>query len=342
MKAKKFLLAKRPTGEPKVTDFEAVQEELPPVCDGEILLESVYLSVDPYMRYMSESLPLGSIMPSTVIARVVESKHANYKVGDNVIAAYGWRSHFVVDPEKPFSAIVGMKQTKLQILPDFGGVPTSLALGILGMPGVTALYGLTKLTQPEAGETLVVSGAAGAVGSIVGQIGKILDMNVIGFAGTDSKVEWLKELGFDYAYNYKKISIKEALKESAPCGVDVYFDNVGGQISYDVFSKMNTFGRVSLCGAISSYNDMGDTSKPPLAPAIQLPAIANQLSIHGFLVTRWLNEWQDGVKQLLGYFKKGKLKYRETITEGFDNMPQAFIDVLRGENTGKALVKANL
>uniref|UniRef100_A0A0A9YWR2 Prostaglandin reductase 1 n=1 Tax=Lygus hesperus TaxID=30085 RepID=A0A0A9YWR2_LYGHE len=341
MKGKKFLLAKRPVGEPKVTDFEAVEEELPPVGKGEVLLESVYLSVDPYMRYKSESIPLGTIMPCQAVARVTESKNPAYKVGDNVIAAYGWRSHIVTDPEKLISTFDG-SISKAQVLPDFGGVPTSLALGVLGMPGVTALFGLIKLTAPKAGETLVVSGAAGAVGSIVGQIGKILGLKVIGFAGADDKVEWLKELGFDYAYNYKKISVKDALKESAPKGVDVYFDNVGGQISYDVCLRMNTFGRVSLCGAISSYNDMGDTSKPPLAPAIQIPAIGNQLSIHGFLVTRWLNEWQDGIKQLLGYVKQGKLKYRETITEGFDNMPQAFIDILRGENTGKAIVKANL
>ncbi|BET01008.1 prostaglandin reductase 1-like [Nesidiocoris tenuis] len=340
MQMKKYILKSHPVGEPKVSDFELVTEEVPALKDGEILLESVFLSVDPYMRYKASMIPQGGVMPGQVVARVADSKNAAYKKGVHVLASCGWQSHVVGDPEKMKSSFDDSKD-RLTILPDMGGVSPSLALGVLGMPGITALYGLIDLTQPKAGETLVVSGAAGAVGSVVGQIGKILGMKVIGFAGADDKVAWLKdELGFDYAYNYKTTTVAKALKESAPDGVDVYFDNVGGQIAYDVMLRMKQFGRVSCCGAIASYNDLGVPSKPPLAPAVQIPIISNQLSCHGFIVTRWMNKWQEGVLQLLGYVKQGKLKYKETVTDGFEKMPNAFIELLRGANTGKAIVKA--
>lgn len=245
-------------------------------------------------------------------------------------------------------------------------IPISARLGVLGMTGLSAYFGLLELCAPKANETIVVSGAAGAVGSIVGQIGKILNCRVIGLAGSAEKCDWLKdELNFDVAIDYKNENIDEALREATPNGIDVYFDNVGGELSAIVMSQMNEFGRVAVCGSISTYNLKTTKSKfgffsnddfffyycswikidaiffvfkatiIPLQPII----IAKQLKVEGFIVSRWFNRWTEGVVQLSKWISMGQLKYRETITNGFESLPAAFIGMLRGENTGKALVK---
>jgi len=202
------------------------------------------------------------------------------------------------------------------------------------MPGNTAYFGFLEICKPKFGETVVVSGAAGAVGSLVGQIAKIKGCNVIGYAGSDEKVQWLKDLGFDHAFNYKKISIADSLAIGAPNGVDCYFDNVGGQMSVDIISNMNTFGRVSACGAISQYQ------KPTSNNQDILPfCIFKQLSIEGFLVTRWDNRWQEGIMAMAGWISDGSIKARETVMEGFMNAPNALIGLFTGSNTGKMIVK---
>lgn len=246
-----------------------------------------------------------------------------------VFAQVGWRTHTIVNPEK-------MKINEFTPLPDFGKVPYSAGIGACGMPGNTAYFGLLEICQPKEGETVVVSGGAGAVGSLVGQIAKIKGCKVIGIAGSAEKCKWLEaECGFDKAINYKTDDIAKALKEAAPKGIDCYFDNVGGEISAAVIKQMNLFGRISVCGAISGYNDQQVT-----VPAPQSNFVWNQLKMEGFIVHRWTDRWMEGVKQMLQWIKDGKIKYEETITEGFENMPQAFIDMLNGKNTGKAIVKA--
>ena len=221
------------------------------------------------------------------------------------------------------------------MLPDFEGLPISLGDGCLGMPGNTAYFGFLEICQPKAGETVVVTGAAGAVGSLVGQIAKIKGCRVIGFAGSDEKCAWLEqELGFDKAINYKKGDQAQQLKEAAPKGVDCYFDNVGGDLSSMIITQMNLFGRISCCGAISEYNDVVIQ-----VPAPQKSFVFNQLKMEGFIVSRWSERWMEGITQMLQWVQEGKIKYHETITIGFENQPKAFIDMLRGKNTGKALVK---
>ncbi len=212
----------------------------------------------------------------------------------------------------------------------------STALGILGMPGMTAYFGLIEICQPKAGETLVVSGAAGAVGSAVGQIGKILGLRVVGSAGTDEKCERLRALGFDEAINYKTGKpYAEALKRTCPQGIDCYFDNVGGEFTDEVLLQMNNLGRVSICGQISQYNDRaGD-----VAPRPYWLTIVKQLRIEGFLVFRWMDRWPEGRAKMGQWLREGKLKYDETVYEGLESAPRAFIGLFQGDNTGKALVK---
>jgi prostaglandin reductase 1 len=226
----------------------------------------------------------------------------------------------------------------IYVLPAMDQHSRSLGLGVLGMPGNTAYFGFLEICHPKAGETVVVTGAGGAVGSIVGQIAKIKGCRVIGFAGTDAKCKWLEEeLGFDVAINYKQPNIYKLLKEAAPKGVDCYFDNVGGELSSTIISQMNLFGRISVCGAISAYN--ADPKAYPQVPILQPTFVFNQLLMEGFIVHRWADRWMEGIKQNYQWIKEGKIKYHETVSEGFENMPQTFIDMLNGKNTGKAIVK---
>jgi prostaglandin reductase 1 len=253
-------------------------------------------------------------------------------VGKVVFAQIGWRTHTIVNPKK-----IGAANEFYVLDFDFGTLPESLALGSAGMPGNTAYFGFLEICQPKAGETVVISTAAGAVGSLVGQIAKIKGCRVIGFTSTDEKCKWLEqELGFDVAINYKTANLRKALKEAAPKGVDCYFDNVGGEISTIVIEQMNVFGRISVCGAISGYND-----QEIFVPAQQKFFIWNQLKMEGFLVPRWVDRWVEGVNQMLEWIKEGKIKYQETVTTGFENMPQAFIDLLDGKNVGKAIIKSS-
>ncbi|KAF7275307.1 prostaglandin reductase 1-like isoform X2 [Rhynchophorus ferrugineus] len=330
VKAKAYIYHKRFEGFPKETDLKLVEEELPPLSRGEFLAEAVYLSVDPYMRAYARTLPTGNTFIGQQIARIVESKNKDFPVGKYVVASFGWRTHTISNGVHNPSGTL-----PITLLPDFQGLPESLGLGVLGMPGNTAYFGFLELCRPKAGETVVVSGAAGAVGSHVGQIAKIKGCTVIGIAGSDEKCKWIThELGFDHAINYKTQDVEQALQELAPKGIDCYFDNVGGEISSTVLSQMNLFGRVSVCGAISGYND-----EKPKAAVLQPYIVMKQLQIEGFMVYRWLDRWLEGVNQNLKWIQEGKLKYREKVTEGFGNMFYAFTDMLKGGNLGKAIVK---
>jgi leukotriene B4 12-hydroxydehydrogenase/15-oxo-prostaglandin 13-reductase len=330
---RQFTLAARPVGFPKETDFNLVETPIPDLKDGEFLVQSVYLSVDPYMRgrmndakSYAEPVKIGGVMVGGVVGKVVESKHPNFLTGDYVEGYFGWQEYAVTNGD-------GVRKLDPSL------APISTALSVLGMPGMTAYFGFLELCQPKAGETVVVSGAAGAVGSLVGQIAKIKGCRAVGIAGTDDKIDYLTgELGFDAAFNYKTTDNYAAkLRELCPQGIDCYFDNVGGAISDAVFVNLNTFARISICGQISQYN----LEKPEMGPRYLLPTLlVRQARAEGFIVSRFADRFEEGMRQMGEWLKAGKLKYEETIEQGFENMPRAFFSMLQGKNTGKQLVKA--
>ncbi|KAL0895519.1 hypothetical protein ABMA27_011628 [Loxostege sticticalis] len=334
VKARKYVVKKHFQGVPKKEDFELVEQELPPLKDGEFLAKAEWISVDPYLRaYNSrQSVPYDQF--SFQVAVVTETKHPDYPVGTRIVSHKGWRDYTILNPN------VAPKELndKFYKLPDLQGLSPSLGVGAVGMPGASAYLGFLDLCKPKPGETVVVTGAAGAVGSLVGQIAKIKGCRVIGFAGSDDKVQWLeKELGFDKAFNYKTVDIRKALQEAAPKGVDCYFDNVGGEISSIIMSQMNSFGRVSVCGSISSYNE--DPSKMPKATILQPSLVFKQLKVEGFMIWSWDARWNEAYVELVKWIKSGQLKTREHVTEGFDKLYDAFVGMLAGENSGKAVVK---
>ncbi|XP_018319638.1 prostaglandin reductase 1 [Agrilus planipennis] len=335
--ARKYILSRHFKGLPKADDLKLVEEELPPLKEGQFLSEAVYFSVDPFLRAYNPLQPLGSTMLGNQVAKIIKSKNSKYPEGKYIYGAYGWRTH-TIGPKQLEEDALGYKEQEY-LLPDFGNLPLSLGLGMLGMPGNTAYFGFLELCKPKEGETVVVTAAAGAIGSHVGQIAKIKKCRVIGIAGSDEKGKWLtEELGFDSFINYKKPGLLENLKAAAPNGIDCYFDNVGGEISSIVISQMNSFGRIAVCGAITSYNS--DITNMPKATMIQGFLILKQLKLEGYYVFRWIDRWMEGINQNLQWIKEGKLKYRETVTEGFENLLPALIDLLNGGNVGKAIVKA--
>ncbi|MFB4162756.1 NADP-dependent oxidoreductase [Alteribacillus sp. JSM 102045] len=330
-KNEQIILAKRPQGIPNMDTFEFKQTDIPEPEKNEVLVRTLYVSVDPYMRgRMREGksyvtpFPLGEVITGGVIGEVIQSKADEFNEGDIVIGHLGWQEFSTARSNEIRS-----------IDPD--AAPISTHLGILGMPGLTAYFGLLDIGQPKEGETVVVSGAAGAVGSTAGQIAKIKGARVVGIAGTNEKIAYLKEqLGFDEAINYKtENSIKSALKQACPEGVDVYFDNVGGEISDAVISQFNTFARMPVCGAISSYNN----TEPDLGPRIQPQLIKTRALVKGFLIGDYSSQYKEGARDLGRWLREGKLTYEENIVEGFHQIPSAFIGLFRGENIGKQLVK---
>merc|ERR1719150_3648405 len=272
------------------------------------------------------------------VAKIIESKDPEYPKDSIVLTKSGWVKTGIVQTSGSLGGF-GIKANQLvDKVPDLpSGLSQSLLLGVCGMPGNTAYFGFLEICQPKSGETVVVNGAAGAVGSLVGQIAKIKGCHVIGFAGSDEKCQTLlNKYGFDKAYNYKKISVADALKDGAPKGVDCFFDNVGGEDAATVINNMNDFGRISLCGAISLYNE----STPPKITATNGAFISKNLKQEGFMVPRFASKWQEGILQMADWIKEGKIKYDETIVDGFEKMPEAFIGLFTGSNIGKMIVKA--
>jgi NADPH:quinone reductase len=329
---RQFLLASKPVGTPKESDFRVVEAPMPQAGDGQVVVKTVYWSVDPYMRgritgvrsYADPVLP-GELMVGGTVGQVVESKSPDYSAGDYAVGYWGWQEYAA-------SNSAGL----MKLNP--GLPPVSTALGVLGMPGMTAYFGFLELCQPKAGETVAVSGAAGAVGSAVGQIARIKGCRVVGIAGGEEKVRHIvDDLGFDAALDYKQTDdYARKLAELCPGGIDCYFDNVGGRITDDVFRVMNVFGRVSVCGQISLYNQEKPEPGPRLLPLI----LTKQLRVEGFIITRFMPRFREGAAQMGAWLKEGKLKYREQIVDGFENIPSAFIAMLQGQNIGKMLVRA--
>ena len=330
-RSRQFTLAARPAGFPKESDFSLVSLSMPSPSDGQVLVKSVYLSVDPYMRgritgvrTYADPVNIGDVMEGGAVGRVVESKAAGFEAGDYVTGMWGWREFAAADAK-------GLRKLDPEL------APISTALGILGMPGMTAYFGFLEICKPQPGEVVVVSGGAGAVGSLVGQIAKIHGCRVIGIAGGEDKVDWMvKDLGFDGGFNYRTTADYSAkLKELCPNGIDCYFDNVGGAITDAVFPLMKVYGRVSICGQISQYN----LEKPELGPRLLSHILVKQLKVEGFIIFRFQNRYAEGISQMARWLREGKLKNREEVVEGFENVVKAFIGMLHGENTGKMLVK---
>ena len=328
---KTIILKSRPKGTPQLSDFELTDEKMPEVMQGEILLKTKYVSVDPYLRgRMSDAdsyvppFELNKPISSGIVAEVVESKNDNFKKGDFVSDRLDW---------KEYQISTGKDLQKL----DPSIQPLSVYLGVVGMTGMTAYTGLTQIGKPKAGETIVVSGAAGAVGSIVGQIGKILGCHVVGIAGSDEKVEMLKsKFGFDAGINYNTTKdMNKAIADACPKGVDIYFDNVGGPISDAVHRNINQFGRIIVCGAISMYN----ATEMPTGPRVEGFLIKRSALMQGFIVSDFIDKFPEGAKQLGQWLKEGKLTYEETVIEGFNAIPDAFIGLFTGKNKGKMIVK---
>lgn len=327
-----ILLKKRPEGTPSVSDFEFIKDDSElTINQGELLLETVYVSVDPYLRgRMSDAksyvppFELNKPITSGIIAKVIASKNDDFKEGDFVSGMLNWKTKQVSTGEDLLKV-------------DASKAPLSAYLGILGMTGLTAYLGLTQIGKPKAGETLVVSGAAGAVGSVVGQIGKILGLRVIGIAGTDEKIDMLKtKFGFDAGINYDTSKdIRADIAKAAPNGVDIYYDNVGGPISDAVLFNINKFARMVICGSISVYNN----TELPKSISVQPFLIKNSALMQGFIVSNYADKFPDAMKHLSSWLADGKLTYTETVVDGFENIPQAFIDLFDGKNKGKMIVK---
>jgi leukotriene B4 12-hydroxydehydrogenase/15-oxo-prostaglandin 13-reductase len=330
---RQITLAARPVGYPKETDFKLVESPVPGAGPGQVLLRAIYLSVDPYMRgrmrdakSYATPVPIGEVMVGGVVAKVVQSNNPNFKQGDYVEGLLGWQEYAVSDGQ-------GLRKLDPTL------APLSTAVGVLGMPGLTAYFGLLDICDPKPGETVFVSGAAGAVGSLVGQIAKIKGCKAVGTAGSDSKIEYLmNELGFDAAFNYKTVQdYREKLQELCTAGIDVYFDNVGGALTDAVFTLINPGARVSICGQISQYN----LEKLEMGPRMLWTLIVKRARVEGFLVTQFADRFDQGLREMARWIKEGKLKYREEFDYGIENAPLAFIGMLKGQNTGKQLVKVS-
>jgi len=312
---------------------------VPELKEDEVLLKTLFLSVDPYMRGRMRneksyfpSFEIGKPVNGGGVGEVVESKDPNYAVGDVVVGALNWSDYNVINP-KAIASVGGLYTFhKLQNI----GLPYSTALGVLGMPGMTAYFGLLEVSNPKEGETVVVSGAAGAVGTLVGQIAKIKGCHVVGIAGGEEKVKYLKQLGFDEAIDYKAHrDIRQELAKACPKGVDVYYDNVGAEISDVVKQLLNRFGRISCCGAISTYN----ATEQPVGPRDEWLLTTRSIKKEGFIVSQWASKYPEGVAQMAKWIKEGKIKFEETIREGLENTPKAFVEMLQGANKGKMIVK---
>ena len=334
MTNRRITLAARPVGAPKPTDFATVDEPVASPSDGEMLLRTVYLSLDPYMRGRMNDVKsyvppvrIGQTMEGGAVSVVEESRHPDYSTGDIVYGRTGWQQYAI-------SGGKGLRKVDPSI------APVSTALGILGMPGLTGYVGLLDLGQPKEGETVVVSAATGAVGSLVGQIGKLQGCRVVGVAGAEAKCRYAVDtLGLDACVSHRDPDLADALKEACPDGIDIYYENVGGKVFDAVIGLMNVHGRIPVCGGIAHYND---TEPPPgpdrLAGAMRI-ILTRRLAVRGFIIFDHHHRIPDFERDVSGWLRDGSIAYKEDVVEGIDNAAEAFLGLLRGENFGKLIVK---
>jgi NADPH-dependent curcumin reductase CurA len=327
---RQFRLARRPTGLPVREDWNLTTEPVPAPAEGQFVVKVDYISLDPAMRgWMNEGksyippVGLGEVMRAGAAGTVVESRHPGFKAGDAVSGGFGVQEYAVSDGKG-----VVKVDTRLAPLPVY--------LGTLGMPGMTAYFGLLEIGKPQAGQTVVVSGAAGAVGTVVGQIAKIKGCRVVGIAGGRDKCDWLvKELGFDAAIDYKSEDVRKALKAAAPAGIDVYFDNVGGDILDAALANLARGARIVICGAISQYNN----TTPVKGPSNYLSLLVNRASMTGMVVFDYADRYAVAAREMAGWMVEGKLKARSDVVEGFETFPETLLKLFKGENTGKLVLK---
>lgn len=325
-----FSLASRPTGLPNPSDFRLEERPLDPPEEGQITVAMEYLSVDPYMRgrmrdgaSYAAPVELGAVMVGGGVGQVIASRNSRVPESSYVVGDFGWREHATVSGDD------------VRVV-DPGLAPISTALGVLGMPGLTAYFGVKDVCAVREGDSFAVSGAAGAVGSVAGQIAKILGCRVAGTAGTADKIAWLEELGFDAAFNYKEAAdLSDAWRHACQSGVDAYFDNVGGPITDALFPQLNVRASVAVCGQIAQYNTEG----ADLGPRLLWHLIVKRARVQGFLVFDFQERYREGLEALAGWIAEGRLTYKESIVDGFDNMPEAFLGLFQGDNTGKQLVR---
>ena len=332
---KQVLLDSRPEGEASAANFKLATAETPPLQEGQVLVRHHFLSLDPYMRgRMNDAKsyaapqPLGQVMQGGTAGEVVESRSPKFQPGDKVVGMGGWQEYSVVNAGQP-GALRKVDTTH---------VPLSHYLGAVGMPGVTAWYGLVKIIEPKAGETLAVSAAAGAVGSAFGALAKARGCRVVGVAGGSDKCRYVvEELGFDACVDYKEhkdaASLSKALKQACPAGIDGYFENVGGMVLDAVMMRMNAFGRIALCGMISGYDGQ------PIPMSYPQLLLTNRLKLQGFIVSEHMEVWPEALKELGTLVGSGKLRPRESVAQGLESAPEAFLGLLKGKNFGKQLVK---
>ena len=334
LKNHKIVLAARPVGEPKPDDFRLVEEPVGEPGPGEVLLKTLWLSLDPYMRgrmsaakSYAEPVEIGQVMPGGAVSTVVATNNRAFAVGDIVVGYTGWQAHAKSDGS-------GLRKI------DPALAPVSTALGILGMPGMTAYTGLLNIGKPKPGETLVVAAASGAVGAVVGQIGKIKGCRVVGIAGGPDKVRYLtEELGFDVGLDHRAPDFADQLRAAVPDGIDIYFENVGGHVWDAVLPLLNRFARVPVCGLIAHYNDVAPPQGSDRTAALMRSVLSNRLTVQGFIVLDFDAQLADFLRDVGGWLRDGKLKYREDVVHGLEKAPAALIGLLQGRNFGKLLVK---
>jgi hypothetical protein len=334
---RQWRLQRRPVGVAKESDFEWHEDGVPAPGPGQILVRNQYLSVDPISRawmWQEETYlppqPLGSVMRGVTLGIVEKSNHPKFAVGATVIGEFGWQDYAITDGASDF----------LMPLPSSAENSPTLHLGLLGHVGMTAYFGLLDIGKPKAGETLVVSSAAGAVGSLVGQIGKLYGCRVIGIAGSDAKCSWIKDhLGFDAAINYKVESVFKRLRQYCPRGIDVYFDNVGGTTLEDVLNLLNQHARIVVCGMVSLYNDVGGTLMFPAGPNNLLNLMTKRAKMEGFVCLDYRDRAAEAMETLTAWHDAGKIHYRLTVVEGLRNAPLALGKAFDGSSTGKLVVK---
>ena len=327
--AREVRLVARPQGFPTEDLFEVAEAPVPDPAEGQVLIRNAYFSVDPYMRPRMNDVrsyvapfTLGEAMTGGAVGRIAVSRSPRFAEGDWVVHPLGWR-------EWALSEGSGLRQI------DPASAPISTSLGVLGMPGFTAWYGLFELGAPKAGETVFVSGAAGAVGSAAGQMARVAGCNVVGSAGSREKVAWLRELGFDGAFDYREERPRDGLARLAKDGIDIYFDNVGGDHLEAAIGALRTYGRIVGCGSISRYND----AEPTPGPRNMFMVVTKRLRMQGYIITDHSDRFRDFAREAAEWVRDGRLRYRETVVEGIENAPKAFLGLLRGENIGKMLVK---
>ena len=335
-KNRQILLASRPSGEPSQENFKLAETEIPKPGPGQMLLRTIYLSLDPYMRGRMNAGPsyaprveIGEVMVGQAVCEAMASNLPSFHAGDIVLAAPGWQEYSLANGE-------GVRKIDRSL------GPISYALGVLGMPGLTAYAGLLNIGKPQPGETIVVAAASGAVGSVVGQLGKILGCRVVGIAGGQQKCSFVKEeLGFDSCLDHRQPDLGDNLKAACPKGIDIYFENVGGPVLDAVLPLFNNFARIPVCGLIAHYNDAELPPGPNGVPLLMRAILVKRLTFRGFIVFDYASQFPVFLTEMTAWLHEGRIKYREDVVEGLENAPRELFRLLKGENFGKKIIRVN-